>query len=99
MKMKTMSAREAKNSFGQFLDMAQREPIIVTKRDRPVAVTFSIEDLPAMMDFAEQMKTKINAGIERGLADADAGRYHEMNDEFMVNLKKELEKRISKKKA
>jgi prevent-host-death family protein len=43
--MKTMTAAEAKNSFGKFLDMAQREPVMVTKNDRPVGVFLSLADL------------------------------------------------------
>lgn len=42
--MKTLSARDAKNRFGEFLDMARREPVLVTKNDRPVGVFLSIED-------------------------------------------------------
>ena len=45
MNMKTMSAVDAKTRFGQFLDAAQREPVVVTKKDRPVGVFFSIEDI------------------------------------------------------
>jgi prevent-host-death family protein len=43
--MKTMTAAEAKNSFGKFLDMAQREPVLITKNDRPVGVFLSLADL------------------------------------------------------
>ena len=43
--MKTMSAVDAKTRFGQFIDAAQREPVIVTKKDRPVGVFFSIDDI------------------------------------------------------
>ena len=43
--MKTMSAVDAKTRFGQFIDAAQREPVVVTKKDRPVGVFFSIEDI------------------------------------------------------
>lgn len=43
--MKTITAAEAKNSFGKFLDMAQREPVLVTKNNRPVGVFLSMEDL------------------------------------------------------
>jgi prevent-host-death family protein len=43
--MKTMTAADAKNSFGKFLDMAQREPVLVTKNDRPVGVFLSMADL------------------------------------------------------
>jgi prevent-host-death family protein len=43
--MKTMTAAEAKTHFGQFLDNVQREPVIVTKKSRPVGVMFSIQDI------------------------------------------------------
>jgi prevent-host-death family protein len=43
--MKTITAAAAKNSFGKFLDMAQREPVLVTKNNRPVGVFLSLEDL------------------------------------------------------
>lgn len=43
--MKTMTAAQAKNAFGQFLDAAQRGPVLVTKNNRPVGVFLSIEDL------------------------------------------------------
>jgi prevent-host-death family protein len=42
--MKTITAAKAKNNFGQFLDMAQREPVIVTKNDRPVGIFMSFQD-------------------------------------------------------
>jgi len=52
--MKVMTARDAKNHFGEFLDTAQREPVIITKNNRPVALVVSIQDaadtvLPEMM--------------------------------------------------
>ena len=40
--MKTITAAAAKNAFGKFLDMARREPVVVTKNDRPVGVFLSI---------------------------------------------------------
>lgn len=42
--MKTMTARDAKNHFGEFLDAARREPVVVTKNDRPVGIMISLED-------------------------------------------------------
>lgn len=38
--MKTMTAVEAKNSFGQLLEAALREPVAVTKNRREVAAMF-----------------------------------------------------------
>lgn len=52
--MKVMTARDAKNHFGEFLDAAQREPVVITKNNRPVGIMISIQDaadtvLPEMM--------------------------------------------------
>lgn len=44
MEMKVMTARNAKNHFGEFLDSARREPVVVTKNDRPVGIMISVED-------------------------------------------------------
>jgi prevent-host-death family protein len=43
--MKTMTAAKAKTHFGEFLDAAQREPVLVTKKNRPVGVMFSMQDI------------------------------------------------------
>lgn len=40
----TISAREAKLHFWQFLEMVQRWPTIVEKNKRPVCITLSLED-------------------------------------------------------
>lgn len=32
--MEVMSTREAKNHFGEFLDAARREPVVLTKNDQ-----------------------------------------------------------------
>jgi prevent-host-death family protein len=42
--MQTMTAREAKTHFGVLLDTMQREPVLVTKNNRPVGIMISIED-------------------------------------------------------
>lgn len=57
--MKTMTALEAKNSFGKFLDASQREPVMVTKKDRPVAALFSMHDLQEMAVAYLPANTKI----------------------------------------
>ena len=46
--MTTMTALEAKNAFGQFLDAVQRAPVTVTKNGREVGAMFSRADLEAM---------------------------------------------------
>lgn len=43
--MKIMTAADAKRHFGKLLDDCQREPVLVSKNGRPVAVMVSIHDL------------------------------------------------------
>jgi prevent-host-death family protein len=42
--VKSMSAKEAKNSFGMLLDYAQAGPVEVQKHGRPVVVVLSVEE-------------------------------------------------------
>ncbi|MEB2320266.1 MAG: type II toxin-antitoxin system Phd/YefM family antitoxin [Pseudomonadota bacterium] len=41
--MQSMSARDAKNSFGKLIDMARAEPVAIEKHGRTVVVVLSIE--------------------------------------------------------
>jgi prevent-host-death family protein len=43
-----MNAADAKNSFGTFLDAVQREPVIVTKKNRPVGMMISMQDVKTL---------------------------------------------------
>jgi prevent-host-death family protein len=42
--MKTITAIEAKNKFGQLIEAAQRQPVTVTKNGRASVVVMSVED-------------------------------------------------------
>jgi prevent-host-death family protein len=75
--MKTMSATLASKEFGRFIDAAQREPVLLTKKDRPVAVTVSVAD------WEELVALRIERGIAAGLADVAEGRVREMSDDAM----------------
>lgn len=72
--MKTMSATTASKEFGRFIDAAQREPVLLTKKDRPVAVTVSVAD------WEELTSLRIERGVATGLADIAAGRVTELTD-------------------
>jgi len=50
--MRTITAIDAKNRFGQLLETAQREPVTVTKQGRPAAVMLSVEDYERMRGMA-----------------------------------------------
>lgn len=99
MSMKTMSSREAQNAFGNFLDTAQREPVMVTRRNRPVGVMLSMDNLPAILELADSMRETIRAGVKAGLADAEAGRGQELTDDYIASLKQKLQKRIDDKQS
>ena len=61
--MVVMTALEAKNGFGQFLDAAQRAPVTVTKNGREVGAMFSRADLEKM---AERLFPPLKEAVERG---------------------------------
>lgn len=43
-KVTIVPAREAKNRFGELLDSVQRQPVIITKKGRPVARMIAFVD-------------------------------------------------------
>ncbi|WP_273457374.1 type II toxin-antitoxin system Phd/YefM family antitoxin [Nevskia ramosa] len=77
--MQTLTANDAKTRFGELLDMAQREPVQVTRRDRVVGVLVSARDYEAMRAFyADRLRQTVQqtaegaraAGLtEQGLAE------------------------------
>jgi prevent-host-death family protein len=74
MTMKTMTASVASKEFGRYLDTAQREPVIVTKQNRPVAVTVSFQDWEELTNF------RIERGLSQGIEDLEHGRFKEISD-------------------
>ena len=69
--MKTVTAKEAKNRFGQLIDDAQRGPITVEKNGRPLVVVQSYEDFQR----TEQMKmTTLRAAIDEARNEFAEGR-------------------------
>lgn len=62
--MKTMTAVEAKNAFGQLLEASHREPVTVTKNRREIAAMFSMQDIHALAEvfLAEPLKAEVAAG-------------------------------------
>lgn len=85
--MKTIPATQASKNFGEFIDNVQREPVIVTRKNRAVAVTYSIEQAKELFEL------KVDAGIRKGLEDLDAGRVSELTRESISELKAEFQNR------
>ena len=49
--MQTITANEAKTRFGEFLDLAQREPVRVLRHERVIGVMVSAQDFEDMRVF------------------------------------------------
>jgi prevent-host-death family protein len=56
--MKAVTAADAKNSFGSFLDAVQHEPVVVTKQNRPVGVMLSMQDVKTLFGEQEDAVTR-----------------------------------------
>jgi antitoxin Phd len=54
-KMKILGASEAKNRFGQLLDLAIREPVQIEKKGRKVAVMLSIEEFERLSNLEDEL--------------------------------------------
>jgi prevent-host-death family protein len=64
--MRTMSAKDAKNHFGELLMEAQKAPVTIEKNGKPVAVVYSME----WHEAAEEAKLE---WLKRAVAEAKAG--------------------------
>lgn len=63
--MQTFTANEAKTRFGEFIDLAQKEPVRVMRRDRVVGVMVSASDYEAMRAFyANRLQHTLNASAD-----------------------------------
>ncbi len=81
--MKTVAATEAKNRLGAILDDAQREPVVIRRQDRDIAVVLS------MADYERLRSGNIQAFLElRGKIAAEAtanGLTEERLNELLVD--------------
>jgi prevent-host-death family protein len=78
--MQTFTANEAKTQFGHFIDVAQREPVRVMRRERVVGVMVSAQDYEAMRAvYANRLQHTL---AETALQAEQAG----MTPELLENL-------------
>lgn len=76
--MKYVTANEAKQAFGQVMETAQREPVLIRKHNRPAAVVLSAQEYDRMRGvnvaefsrFCEEVsqKAKIKGLTEKKLS-------------------------------
>jgi prevent-host-death family protein len=77
MSIKTMTASAASKEFGLYIDTVQHEPVVITKQNRPVAITMSIQ----------QVERLFKGQVEAGLEDVTAGRYSEMTPTHLETMR------------
>lgn len=56
--MRTFTSADAKNRFGELIDLARAAPVAITKYDRPVVVIMAVEEYERMKgpDFSIEIK-------------------------------------------
>ena len=65
--MKAITAKDAKNRFGELMDTVQREPVSIEKHGRPVAVVLS------EVEYAKMKLERLRAILAVGEAQLDRG--------------------------
>ena len=65
--MKAISAKDAKNRFGELMDTVQREPVSIEKHGRPVAVVLS------EVEYEKMKLERLRAILAVGEAQLDRG--------------------------
>lgn len=81
--MQTLTANQAKTHFGEFLDMAQREPVRVVRHERVVGVLVSAQDYEAMRAFyADRLQHTLD---ESAQAAAGAGLTPQAVDDLLAD--------------
>lgn len=67
--MKAIATKDAKNNFGELMNAAQRKPVTIERRGRPVAVIMSPEE------FNKIKLERLRARLAVGEAQADRGEF------------------------
>lgn len=84
--MRTMSAKEAKNHFGELLMEAQKAPVTIEKNGKPVAVVYSME----WHEAAEEAKLDwLKRAVAEGIAEADRGELVDFTEELIDQIMSE----------
>ena len=58
--MTTIAATEAKNKFGELLEVIHQEPVEISKKGRPVAVVISIAEYQKMQEKLANTDKKVD---------------------------------------
>ena len=84
--MRTMSAKDAKNHFGELLMEAQKAPVTIERNGKPVAVLLSFEE----HEEIERLKLeRLRAMIAEADGAVARGAMHDWTDELMADIRAE----------
>ena len=96
--MQSISAHDAKARFGQLLDTARREPVVIERHGRAVAVVLSKEDYDELNEIKLQ---QLRAEINQGLSDLKRGACTDYEADELPKLAERIKaagrERLSKK--
>lgn len=72
MSLRSMTSADAQNNFGALLDTAQREPVTITRRGRPVAMVVSATESQELVRqlMADRLATYLTNRTETAAASA-----------------------------
>ncbi|MEI8055131.1 MAG: type II toxin-antitoxin system Phd/YefM family antitoxin [bacterium] len=76
-----LSAKEAKTHFGLLLDMAQRKPVTIEKKGRPVVVVLSLRDF----SYYERLEDELLA-LKAMQAEKDGWLSQNESSDFLAQL-------------
>jgi prevent-host-death family protein len=96
--MQNVSAHDAKARFGQLLDTVRREPVVIERHGRAVAVVLSKEEYDELNDIKlQQLRAEINLGI----ADLESGAHSDYKADELPELAERIKaagrERLAKK--
>lgn len=57
--MQQVTSADAQNRFGQLLDMAQREPVAITRHGRTAGYVISVQDMALLIDARQQREQAV----------------------------------------
>ena len=77
--MKTIASTEAKTNFGALLDAAQREPVLIEKKGRGVAVLLAKEEYERLEEI---ILGDLRRELQIGLDDIKRGAVHDAKEVF-----------------
>ncbi|MBK8456539.1 MAG: type II toxin-antitoxin system prevent-host-death family antitoxin [Phyllobacteriaceae bacterium] len=64
--MKTMQATEAKNRFGELLEMSATEPVLIQKNGRDLRVLLNVEEYEKLVS-ASGVDQAVQTSLERSM--------------------------------